>query len=361
MPSTDAGARRRSNAPTMTALTSPVPEGQREQTPLEAMTDPRTYAERPHRVEVVATHASWVFLAGSRAYKIKKPVTLSFLDYSTLEKRRALCREEARLNRRLAPNTYLGTVALVRRGDRFALIADDAEADDAIEFAVEMRRYDEQDTLAARIESNSVTDADLERVGQLLAGFHTVAGRSRDFFAAQSALRAAMDTTLDDLAAAAVSPARIAALRRMLGAFMTAREQHLRGRARAGLLRDGHGDLRAEHVLLTDPPEIVDCVEFDPALRIADVAVDLAFLVMDLEARDTRCAARRIIDAYRTAGGNPGDDAMLSAFACFRALVRAKVAAVRAGQDAADHRLSGGWKTCFDSPNGWRGARADRS
>jgi aminoglycoside phosphotransferase family enzyme len=116
-----------------------------------AMGDPDTYPDPPDAVEVVETHGSWVFLAGARAYKVKKPVVLSFLDYGTLERRRALCHEEVRLNRRLAPRIYLGAAALVRRPGGFALVPDDSSVgEDAIEFAVEMRLFADGDTLAAQ-------------------------------------------------------------------------------------------------------------------------------------------------------------------------------------------------------------------
>jgi aminoglycoside phosphotransferase family enzyme/predicted kinase len=306
---------------------------------LAAMTDPRTYGDRPARVDVAETHCSWVFLAGERAYKMKKPVVLPFLDYGTPARRHDLCREEVVLNRRLAPTLYLGTVALVRRGERFALVPDSAATiDERIETAVEMRRFAEDDTLAAHVLARTATARDVERIGGVLARFHAAAAQPPDGGAATEALVAAMHTTAHDLAVAPaglVGPRRVAALRRLLDAVMSARGAELAARTAGGLVRDGHGDLRAEHVLLTDPPQIVDCLEFDPALRIADVAVDLAFLVMDLEALGAPRLARRLIDGYRSAGGDPGDDALLAAFACFRALVRAKVAAVRAGQSGA--------------------------
>jgi aminoglycoside phosphotransferase family enzyme/predicted kinase len=308
---------------------------------LEAMGDPRTYPRRPDRVDVVETHGAWVFLAGDRAYKVKKPVVLPFLDYGTLERRRAMCRKEVRLNRRLAPRIYLGTVAVVRRDGQFALVADDDTAeDDVVDVAVEMRRFPEDDTLAARVVARAAVDGHTERIGQVLATFHLLARSSPDVTGATRALETAMGTTLYDLrglVAGVVAPERIAALRRFLVAFMRGRATQLERRGRRGLVRDGHGDLRAEHVVLTEPPQIVDCVEFDPALRIADVAVDLSFLLMDLEDLGAPDAARQIVDAYRRAGGDPGDDRPLDALACFRALVRAKVAAVRASQrgDAA--------------------------
>jgi aminoglycoside phosphotransferase family enzyme/predicted kinase len=286
-----------------------------------------------------------VFLAGERAYKVKKPVVLSFLDYGTLERRRALCRDEVRLNRRLAPRLYLGTVALVRRSGGFALVADDDSVrDDAVEFAVAMRRFDDGDTLAARVTALRAGEDDATRVGRLLAGFHFAARRPRDTGAAHRALAAAMRSTLDDLAGstgAPNDPARIAALRRFLTAFMRGRAPEMARRAARGLGCDGHGDLRAEHVVLGATPQIVDCVEFDPALRVADVAADLAFLVMDLEALGAPRLGRLIVDAYRRSGGDPGDDALLEALACFRALVRAKVATVRRDQGGPDAEVAG--------------------
>jgi len=307
---------------------------------LGAMRDPGTYPHLAGAVEVSETHSAWVFLAGDRAYKVKKAVELSFLDYGTLARRRELCREEVRLNRRLARRIYLGTVALVRAERGFALVPDGGPGrDDALEVAVEMRRFAPQDTLAWRVRAGTATDEDAERIGHLLAGFHLTARRPRHVHAATTALADAIHATLDDLDGsphAAIEPRRLRALRRFLDALLRGRSAELAHRAARGLVRDGHGDLRAEHVVLGDPPQVVDCLEFDPALRVGDVALDLAFLVMDLEALGAPGLAARIVTAYRHAGGEPGDDRLLAGLACFRALVRAKVAAVRVGQDGDD-------------------------
>ena len=140
-------------------------------------------------------------------------------------------------------------------------------------------------------------------------------------------------------------------------AVLAGRRAELRRRAAAGLVRDGHGDLRAEHVVLERGIEIVDCVEFDPALREIDVGLDLAFLVMDLMRRDERLAAA-LVSAYREAGGDPGDDALVAFFAAQRALIRAKVALVRAGQvdgaDAARRRADAAALLELAGRLGWR-------
>ena len=134
---------------------------------------------------------------------------------------------------------------------------------------------------------------------------------------------------------------RAAALAHFADAFLTTHRTELETRACAGHVRDGHGDLRAEHVLLEHGVEIVDCLEFDPALRTTDVGCDLAFLTMDLEALGSPFAARTVLAGYRKAGGDPGDDALVSFFGAYRALVRAKVALVRAGQaEDGDRRLT---------------------
>jgi hypothetical protein len=185
---------------------------------VEAMTDPRTYPGRPARVDVVETHAAWVFLAGDRAYTVKKPVLLAFLDYGALERRRAMCREELRLNRRLAPRIYLGSVELVRRDGGFALVPEgEPHRDDVVDVAVEMRRFAEHDTLAARVVAQADLEHDADRIGEALAAFHLVRRAPATSAGATRAPQAAMATTLDDLAAlpagadrgAAALPARV--------------------------------------------------------------------------------------------------------------------------------------------------------
>ena len=317
-----------------------------------ALSDPATYPDGPDTVTVHETHGSWVFVAGPRAYKVKKPVVLAFLDYGTLERRRAMCREELRLNRRLAPELYLGTVALVRRGDGFALDDDDATPD-ALEVAVAMARFDEADTLASRIGAGCASAADARAVGVRLAAFHAATPAHADPTAVAT-LRTAIRGTLDDLEADGADPHAIAALRSLMEAFLSARRKELDARARAGRVRDGHGDLRAEHVLLTDPLQVVDAIEFDPGLRVIDVAADLAFLAMDLEGLGAADLAGELVDAYRGAGGDPGDDALLAAMACYRALVRAKVDLVRSGQGAAAARERAGQRIALARRFAWR-------
>lgn len=162
-------------------------------------------------VEVHETHASWVFLAGSFAYKVKKPVRLAFLDYSTLARRRAACQEEVRVNRELAPGIYIGVRAIVPAGEGLRFAPPDTPG--AVEYTVHMRRFEEADTLQGAIETRSLTSEQVEEVARRVADFH------RD---------------------CALCP----------GGEPERHRGEIERRVRAGEVRDGHGDLRCEHVLL---------------------------------------------------------------------------------------------------------------
>jgi uncharacterized protein len=291
------------------------------------------YPHAPDRVEVVETHISWVFLAGTLVYKVKKPVVFPFLDYGTLERRRELCLEEVRLNRRLAPSLYRGVRALVR-GDAGWRLPDDADHPDAAEYAVEMRRFDEAATLAAGLERGDVARDRLRALGTRLAEFHAEAEPVAAAGGWPAHLARSLDENFESLLAFAgpvVSPGELAAAERFISAFLVTRHEELGTRAAAGRVRDCHGDLRAEHVVFGDEGvEVFDCVEFSPELREIDVGADLAFLVMDLAAAGRDDLAAELVRAYRAAGGDPGDDALLAFFAAYRAWVRAKVACLRA-------------------------------
>jgi uncharacterized protein len=293
------------------------------------------------------THASWVLLTRSRAYKVKKPVTLAFLDYGSLERRREMCLGEVLVNRRAAPGIYLGVRAIVPHEDRVALAAEDAP--DAIEYAVEMRRFDEAATVAAALETGEATPELLTGVGSRIAAFHGACPPVVTSAGAEAVKRSIDDdfATLSTLLCHdAVRTGDLVAAERFASGFLAARWAELDGRARDGHVRDGHGDLRAEHVLLGSEPALVDAIEFAPGLRRIDVGLDLAFLVMELHEAERPDLAEALVAGYRAAGGDPGDDRLLAFFAAYRARVRAKVALIRAAQlpagvadavDAIDH------------------------
>lgn len=301
---------------------------------VEALARPDSYPCRPATVEVRETHISWVFLAGERAYKLKKPLVLDFLDYGTAARRREMCREEVRLNRRLAPDLYLGVRGVAQVGERAELVAEDDSR--AVDSVVVMRRYDEQDTVAARLGRGRLERSQITAVGGVLARFHARAPRVKSTRAPVLAVERRFERNLHELLACVEQRGevgRVQALERFAHAFIAAHEDTFRERAARGWIREGHGDLRAEHVLLAgDRVQVVDCVEFDRDLRELDVADDLAFLVFDLAALGGERFCDPLVQAYRDSGGEPGDESLIAFYAAYRALVRAKVALVRAGQ-----------------------------
>ena len=287
------------------------------------MSDPAFYPGAP-AVEVRETHISWVFLAGARAYKLKKPVVLPFLDYGSVEQRRAMCEREVALNQRLAAGVYLGVRAIVDRDGRLQL---GSPGPDAIEHVVEMRRFDEANTLAAMVLGGRATAEIVAAVGRRLAIFHAEAPPCRVGEDVLVGVERVADGNFEALAGlGALAHPRLFAAQRFADAFVAGHAATLAARAAAGRVREGHGDLRAEHVLIGDEVEVVDCVEFDAELRTVDVGADLAFLVMDLARLGRPDLGRVLVDAYRHAGGDPGSDELIAFHAAVRAWVRAKVA-----------------------------------
>lgn len=282
-------------------------------------------------VVVHETHASWVFVVGERAYKIKKPVALGFLDYSTLSRRHAACREEVRINQKLAPDIYLGVRAIVRTATGFVFAPEGTP--NLVEYAVEMQSFDEADTMEGMIAAGALTPAHIKDVARRLASFHrsapAVAGGG------PSQVLQTWRANIQELGRLE-HPGHwhMDTMRRFGEAFVNAHAKEIEQRARDGHVRDGHGDLRCEHVLVRPAVRVVDRIEFDPALRRTDVACDLAFLTMDLEAHGQRRVARELVSAYLHAGASPGSEVLRSFYAAHRALVRAKVTLV----DAAEHK-----------------------
>src|SRR3954451_20157197 len=291
----------------------------------EALLDPAAFPHHPRTVQLRETHISWVFLAGEKAYKVKKPVCFPFVDYGTRARRHACCTEEVALNRRFAPGLYHGVVALVRDGHGRLRIAPEHHWA-AVDYAVVMARYDETRTLSARLEQRAAGAAEATAAGAAVARWH-----AQSPVEGHDGLPGVIEETLGTLARTGAPSRRLAGLERFCRAGLAVFGPELACRARSGRVREGHGDLRAEHILLGDRIEAVDGVEFDRALRVADVGYDLAFLVMDVARRDDELA-RAIVRGYRSMGGDPGSDSLLAFFCTVRALVRAKVDLLRAAQ-----------------------------
>ncbi|MCF7989434.1 MAG: AAA family ATPase [Thiohalocapsa sp.] len=296
---------------------------------------PCAYDHPVGRVELVETHISWVLLAGDYAYKIKKPVALGFLDFSTLEKRRFYCAEELRLNRRLAPDYYLDVVRVTGDETEPRFGGDGP----AREFAVKMRRFPQHALLTRRDLDAAVIDAVVERV----AAFHASqppAPPESPYGAPDAVLAAMLDNCAAIRASLGAGAARSTELRTRidrLDRWTRERFEQLRGRLQRrrtdGFIRECHGDLhRGNIALINAEPVIFDCIEFNAGLRWIDTFSELAFLVMDLTEAGEKGLARRAVNRYSELTGDYRGPGLLRFYTVYRSLVRAKVMAIRLRQ-----------------------------
>ncbi|HLH78312.1 MAG TPA: AAA family ATPase [Candidatus Binataceae bacterium] len=306
---------------------------------LEAMARTEFYSSRPEQVERRETHISWVFIAGDSVFKIKKPIKFDFVDYSTLERRFAMCCEEVRLNRRLAAGIYLGVVPIMMRGDGFAIApACDSPVVDAVEYAVWMRRLSEDNSLESLLRRGEVNAAKLGQIAEVIAGFHRQAAREQAVrYGGAAAIERGIMGNLAECAGfvnQTVSPAEFDELTQRNRQFLERHHDTFDLRARTGRVCEGHGDLRCEHLYLApgEQPAIIDCVEFNEALRYADVASDLAFLLMDMERLGAAGQAHALFEAYLHASGDGQLAELLNFYKCYRATVRGKVASLKSRQ-----------------------------
>jgi aminoglycoside phosphotransferase family enzyme/predicted kinase len=294
----------------------------------------------PHavgRVERIDTHISTVLLAGEFAYKIKKPVDLGFLDFSTLEKRRRFCLEELRLNRRTAPALYLDVVPVVATGDGPRIEAPDAPQGSAapVEYAVRMRRFDPESTLD-RLGPERLTADLVDRLAAVVARLHADAVAAPAGFGRPAQARRLTDQCIEAMRALAQSPsdrARLDALAAWTAAEWRALAPRMAQRAAGGFVRECHGDLHlANIVLLEGAPVVFDGIEFSDELRFIDVMCDIAFTFMDLIDRGLPALAWRLVGRYLERTGDYDGLAVLRYYAVYRALVRAEVALIRLRQ-----------------------------
>lgn len=293
------------------------------------------YPHAPRSVQVVQTHISWVFLAGSEVYKIKKPVRFSFLDFSTPALRLHDCREEIRLNRRLAPDMYRGVVAICRAGDHYRFGAEDDP--DAVEYAVHMRRLADDSLLITLLQQGRVTAAMIDRVVARLAEFHQHADAG-PAVAANGDPAAIWRVLADNFAG--VRPFREHtigafeddAIQTFARDFLAQHDALFRRRQSEQRIRDGHGDLHCEHICFEREVLIFDCVEFNTQFRYCDVASEVAFLAMDLEFRGRPDLADHLGSCYAAATGDADLIRLLPFYMCYRAYVRGKVASLKSAE-----------------------------
>ena len=295
------------------------------------------------RAAVVETHISVLFFLEDRVYKVRKPVTTPFLDFSTRELRLADCRREVQLNRRLSPDVYLGVHDVIDENRM------------PVEHLVVMRRLPGRLRLATLVAQASFDEANLTAVARTVAAFHARAARSPEVDLAGSVEHLAMlwTTNLEETAPFTgqyLDGDLHARVWRQALDFLHGRGPLLDQRVHQGRIVDGHGDLLAEDIFcLDDGPRILDCVEFDARFRWGDVLYDVAFLAMDLEHLGRADLARRFLDAYREFAAETHPDSLEHWYIAYRALVRCKVSCLAAadgqggaGEEAAEFLAQAG-------------------
>lgn len=286
---------------------------------------PDAYPSPPAAVQVTETHMSWVFFAGERVYKLKKPVRYAFLDFSTLEARHRNCDREVRLNRRLAADVYYGIVPLVISDGRLQLDGDGR----VVDWLVNMRRLPEERMLDAAIRGNAVNAEDIRKLTALLTDFYR---RSAPVEMGAVEYRARFEhdvrANYAELAAPqyALSAPQLERVTQTQLRFVGGSSAMLEQRARDRKIIDAHGDLRPEHICLTDEPRIIDCLEFRREFRLLDPFDELAYLAMECERLGAAPVGDQVLRQYREAASDAPADELIWFYKAFRACLRAKIA-----------------------------------
>jgi len=311
---------------------------------ISALRRPAAYPHDGDEVDFLQTHISLLFFAGDFVYKIKKPVDMGFLDYTTLEQRRHFCAEEVRLNRRLAPQTYLGVVA-IRRGadDQLRVDVDGDGQGDIVEYAVRMKRLPADRMLNTLLQRGAIDNRTLDALARRLADFHNNAatGEGIDEYAEPAELRQQCSETFEtvgqfagDDEANVLSRQLFEHLRTWCMRFLDEHETLLHKRIEQGRIRNGHGDLHSGNIcVLDDRLVIYDCIEFTPKFRCRDIAAELAFLAMDVDAQGCRGFGRYLLRKYARHMNDDDLEDLAVYYKTYLAIVRGMVAALKADED----------------------------
>ncbi|MBO0695347.1 MAG: AAA family ATPase [Verrucomicrobia bacterium] len=300
---------------------------------------PESYPHKPAEVRAIQTHISWVFIASPFVFKVKKPVNLGFLDFSTLEKRHYSCQREIALNRRLAPEVYLEVVPIYKTTSGFSFGGEGEIG----EYAVKMRELRHGGFLNELLEENLVGEKEINRVISVLHRFYEAETPTPQIeqWGTPEKLKISTDENfaqVESFIGKIISPAAFEAIRHYTDQFYVVNENLFRERVRQHRILDCHGDLRLDHVHLTsEATAIFDCIEFNDRFRFIDIANDLAFLAMDFDFKGRSDLGNLFL---RNAARELGDAGMLKIanfYKCYRAFVRGKVESIQVtGKEATN-------------------------
>jgi uncharacterized protein len=292
---------------------------------IQSLQDPSVYPHRPASVEMLQTHISYIFLAGDVVYKVKKPVDLDFLDFTTLEKRRHYCFREVELNRRLAPDVYLGVVEIASGEGRIRVEG----AGQVEEYAVKMRRLPGERMMDLMLARGEVDRSHIDAIIAVLVPFFENAEHGPEIESYGSAESVKFNTDENfsetrDFVSTILAEERYRDIERFTNRFLENRALFER-RIQEGKIRDCHGDLHSANICLADDVVIYDCIEFNRRFRYQDIAADVAFLAMDLDFRGSADLANYLAREFSRRSGDRDLLLMLPFYKCYRAYVRGKV------------------------------------
>ena len=301
----------------------PEQDGQVPTSVLGFLSQPESYPERPSGVQKIETHMSWVFLLNRHVYKLKKPVLRPFLDFRSLAARRRFCQEEVRLNRKLAPDVYLGAVPLTESDDQLAVNG----GGKVIDWLVRMRRLPADRMLDRVILAGGPSHAELDRLNHLLVGFYRAAPRRRLAPEAYVA-RLRQEIALNRLDLIDPSRSPLTGLARFVSTmhlqFIALHLSLLR--ERAARISEVHGDLRPEHLCLEPKPVAIDRLEFKPMFRYLDPVDELCYLAMECERLGAERLGSRLLHEYSTGLGDRVPESLIAFYKGLRACQRARLA-----------------------------------
>lgn len=298
----------------------------------EQMESPAFYPHPADSVKTLETHISKVFLAGDYVYKIKKPLDLGFLDFTTLENRKYFCRQEVVLNRRLTRNIYLDAVGITCKNGQYRLGGKDVP----VEYAVKMRRLPDSCSMKYLMREGRIHESQIKKLARLLSEFYDQNSdiRPRDMKITFETIRANCAENFmqaDPYAGKYFDRDVFDTVRSKTVSFLNRRKTIFEDRMQQNCFRDCHGDLRTGHVYFTEDGftdagiQIIDCIEFNERFRYQDVASDLAFLVMDMEFLGYPELAENLLFSYARFSNDSGVYLLIDFYKCYRALVRLKV------------------------------------
>lgn len=293
---------------------------------IQALLDSKAYPSRQSGIELQQTQMSFIFLTDNYVYKVKKPVNLGYLDYTTLEKRHLYCQREVELNRRLCPDAYLGVVSITQNNGNFFIEG----SGEVIEYAVKIRRLPRNAMMDILLANNRLSLEMVGRLAQRLISFHREAATDADISTFGHPVSIAVNVEenfnqTEKYIGDTISSTGYQHIKDYTNRFLEQNNAIFLKRIEQGKIRDCHGDLHAAHICFTNGICIYDCIEFNDRFRYCDVASEIAFLAMDLDHHGRADLSQRFINFYITGSQDKELFPLLDFYKCYRAYVRGKV------------------------------------